>query len=132
MTKVLDASALMAYLGKESGYEQVRDLFIKAAGSDRNLLMTTVNWGEVYYLLIRDYGHEEAEKIRLLVNTFPIEFVPVDVELTQQAALYKADKKLPFVDCFAAALAKLRKAELVTVDKDFKAVEDQIKIIWIA
>ena len=131
MAKVLDASALMAYLGREDGYEHVRDLFIKAAGADRNLLMTTVNWGEVYYLLIRDYGHQEAEQIRSLIDTFPVEFVPADIELTKQAAVYKAEKKLPFVDCFAAALAKRRKAELVTADKDFKVVEGEIKIVWI-
>ena len=34
-------------------------------------------------------------------------------------------------DCFAAALAKLHKAELVTGDEDFKQVEGEVKTLWI-
>ena len=131
MVKVLDASALLAYLEKEPGFEKVKDLLVKAAGSSKNLLMTAVNAGEVYYIIMKEYGVEEAEKILGLVKTFPIEFVSVDLALARQAAQYKAEKNLPFVDCFAAALAKSQKAELITKDKDFKAVEGDIKIVWI-
>ena len=131
MAKVLDASALMSYLEKEPGYEKVRDLLIKAAETDKNLLMTTVNFGEVYYAVAREHGLEEAERISRLVQTFPIEFVEVSLTLARQAALYKANQKLPFIDCFAAALAHLRKSELLTTDADFKAVAGEIKIIWV-
>ena len=34
-------------------------------------------------------------------------------------------------DAFAAALAKSKKAELVTADHEFKAVEKEIKINWL-
>ncbi|MBI3602808.1 MAG: type II toxin-antitoxin system VapC family toxin [Candidatus Omnitrophica bacterium] len=129
MAKILDTSALWAYFSKEPGYEKVRDLFIKAA-SGQALLMTTVHWGEMYYLLVRDHGDQEAGAICAMIDTFPLEIIPVDRELARQAALYKIQKKLPFVDSFAAALAKLRKGELVTADKDFKAVDGDIKIIW--
>ena len=131
MVKVLDASALMVYLEKEPGYEKVKDLFIKSAESDKKLLMTAVNVGEVYYVLAKNHGLKEAEEILHLIHTFPIEIVPIDLTLAKQAALFKATKKLPFVDSFAAALAKLRKGELVTSDKDFKAVEGEIKIVWV-
>lgn len=131
MVKVLDASALMAYLEKESGYEKVKDLFVKAAAGERNLLMTTINWGEVFYILIRNYGFQEADRIQHFIETFPIEMVPVDLALARQAALYKATKKIPYADCFAAALARLRKGELITGDKEFKALENEIKISWV-
>ena len=131
MAKILDASALVAYLWKQSGYEKVQDTLSKAAGSERNLLMATVNLGEVYYLLIRDHGLEDADKILKIIETLPIDFVEVDVELTKQAAVYKAVRKLPFADCFAAALAKLHKGELITADKDFKLVEDEVKVVWV-
>ena len=45
---------------------------------------------------------------------------------------YKAGKKMSYADCIAAATAKLHKAELVTGDKDFKQVEDEVQILWIA
>lgn len=131
MVKLLDACALMVYLEKESGYEKIKELFVKSAESGQHLLMLTINWGEVFYVLIRDYGIEEAEKIQHAIETFPIEFVPVDLAITKQAALYKATKKLPYADCFAAALAKLRKGEIVTSDKEFKVLENEIKISWI-
>lgn len=130
MVKVLDASALMVYLEKEPGYEKIKDLFVKASESGKNLLMTTLNWGEVFYVLMRDYGIEEANKIQYLIETLPIDFISVDLILTRQAAIYKADKNLPYVDCFTAALAKLRKAELITGDKEFKVLEDEVKIVW--
>ncbi|MDE2232049.1 MAG: type II toxin-antitoxin system VapC family toxin [Candidatus Omnitrophica bacterium] len=131
MVKVLDASALMAYLEKETGYDKVRDFFIKASESGKHILMSTVNWGEVLYVLIRDHGLEEAQKIEKIVETFPIEFVPVDLAIAKQAALYKAIKKLPYADCFVAALAKTHKGELVTGDKEFKLIENEIKVIWV-
>ena len=67
MVKVLDASALVAYLWKQAGHEKVQDFLSKAAESEKRLLMATVNLGEVYYLLIRDHGLEEADKILRLI-----------------------------------------------------------------
>lgn len=131
MVKILDASALMTYLEKEPGHEKVQDFLGKTVENDKNLLMTTVNFGEVYYLIVREKGTQEAEKILQLLQTLPIDIVPVDWELAKQAAVYKATKRLPYLDSFAAALAKLRKGELVTTDKDFKAVEKEIKIMWV-
>jgi predicted nucleic acid-binding protein len=45
-----------------------------------------------------------------------------DLELIRQA-IFKATKKMSYADCFAAALAKTRSAELVTPDSEFKIVE---------
>lgn len=39
--------------------------------------------------------------------------------------------KMSYADCFAAALASMHKGELITGDPEFKAVEKQIKIMWI-
>ena len=130
MVKILDASALVTYLWKQSGYEKVQNYLTKAT-DEKRLLMTTVNLGEVYYLLLRDHGSEDADKILKIIETLPINFVEVDTQLAKQAAFYKATKKLPYVDCFAAALAKLRQGELVTKDKDFKIVENEIRLIWV-
>ena len=131
MVKILDASALMVYLEKQSGYEKVEDLLAKAAETERDLLISAVNWGEVCYISLKNHGQEGMEKAVHLIGTFPVEVVSVDSDIAQQAALFKIQRKLPYVDCFAAALAKLRKGELVTTDKDFKAVEAEIKIVWV-
>ena len=107
MIRVLDAFALIAYLEKEQGYEKVKEALSKATDSEKKLLMSTVNWGEVYYILVRHYDLEKAGEILRLIETFPVELVPADEELTKQAALYKALKKLPYADSFAASLTKI-------------------------
>lgn len=38
---------------------------------------------------------------------------------------------MSYADCLTAALAKLKKAELVTGDKAFRQVEGELKILWI-
>lgn len=131
MTKVLDASALIAYLEREPGYQKVQGALAKAAEEDKTILMNAVNWGEVYYILARDYDLKKAREIARLVETFPVEIVPADKELAEQAALFKATKSLPYADCFAAALAYLHHGELITGDKEFRLVEDEVKILWL-
>ena len=131
MAHVLDASAVMAYFEKEPGYETVTALLTATAIGHRRLFLSTVNWGEAYYVTHRTYGLEQANRIAHAIGTFPIELVDVDIELAKQAALLKVSHKLPYVDCFAAALANRHKAILVTGDKDFKVIEDEVKITWL-
>ncbi len=131
MAHALDAFALTAYFEKEPGYEKVQALLTAAANDGRKLLLSTINWGEVYYVAHRNYGAEQANKIANVLDTFPIEVVDVDLELARQAALFKVSHKLSYADCFAAALAKVKKATLVTGDKEFKQLEGEIKVSWL-
>jgi PIN domain nuclease of toxin-antitoxin system len=43
---VLDASALLAMFFGQPGMEQMRELFHKAADSDRPVLIAAVNWAQ--------------------------------------------------------------------------------------
>ncbi|MBI3615410.1 MAG: type II toxin-antitoxin system VapC family toxin [Candidatus Omnitrophica bacterium] len=131
MTHVLDAYALTAYFEKESGYAKVQELLTEAASSGHPLLLSAVNWGEVFYVTYREHGKASADQIARLMDEFPIEVIPVDVPIAHQAAIYKATHKMSYADCLAAALARLRKATLVTGDKDFKVLENEIKVQWL-
>jgi predicted nucleic acid-binding protein len=44
---------------------------------------------------------------------------------------FKVNGNISYGDCFATALAKNNKAELVTGDKEFKVLDGEIKIAWI-
>jgi ribonuclease VapC len=77
---------------------------------------------------------EAAEQKTKEIAGLTIEIVGVDnknLELVRQAATYKATKRLSYADAFAAALAKITNAELVTGDPEFKQVEGDIKIDWL-
>jgi ribonuclease VapC len=130
-TKVLDSYALMAFFEDEPGADTVRGLILKAEEDGIKLAMSVVNLGEVWYSIARTNSPETADQYIGEVNGMAIEVVDVDWELTRQAAAFKSNGNISYADCFAAALAKSRKAELVTGDKEFKCLEDQIKIAWI-
>ena len=107
------------------------NLFEKAVESSKPLLMCTVNWGEVYYQVARRFGEQKAQEVERLMQTLPIALVEADKELTREAASIKATKRMAYADCFAVALARLKKAELYTGDHELKAVEKEIKIVWL-
>ena len=132
-TKVLDSWALLAFFEDEPAAEEVDKLLAGADRGTHRLLLSVVNWGEVYYITMRKVSQEAAEQKAKEMAILPIELVPVqaDLHLVRQVAIYKARGKLPYADAFAAALAKLSNAELITGDHDFKAVEDEIKIRWL-
>ncbi len=131
MIKVLDASALLIYLDGSHGCEVVTRAMETASERGEHVLMSAVNWGEVCYILIRRFGQVKAEQIIAVIDTLPIEIDPAGRETARQAAIYKAQHKLPYADSFAAALAKIRRAELLTADKEFHAVEKEIRILWV-
>src|SRR5215210_641888 len=130
-TAVLDAHALLAFFRGEDAGVPVRELLHKAATADRPLHMTEVNYAEVKYMLLKKDGADAWEQAADVLKSLPIEFHLVLRPLADQAADFKARFKMSLADAFAAALAKEKKAELVTGDPEFKALEKEIRINWL-
>ena len=128
---VLASRALLAYFRQEPGGERVKELLHQAARADRPLHMTEVNYAEVNDTIRRRDGEAAWAAAARILETLPIEFHPVTRPLADTAAGYKARFKISLADAFAAALAKERKAELVTDDPAFKALAKEIKIHWL-
>lgn len=128
---VFDSFALIAYSRGEKGAEKVAEIIDDGLNERAELFLCVVNWGEVYYITLRNFDLKRAELFRTTLAKYPITIVEANKELTLQAAQYKAFNKMSFADAYAAALAKLKKATLVTGDKEFKAIEKEIKINWI-
>ena len=128
---VLDSWAVMAYLEDESSAQKVAELIGDAHEHGIPLLMSVVNVGEVWYILAREVSEVEADKGIYSLRQLGIEFIDVDWKLSRQAGTYKSKNRMSYADCFAAALAKEHKAELVTGDKEFKQVEGDIRIVWL-
>jgi len=127
---VLDASALMTFFEDRPGAGKVEELIRLGVDGKRQLLMSVVNWGEVYYSAWRAKGPGVAQKLLEDIAQLPVEIVVADLALTRAAAELRAEHKLPYADCFAAALAASRKASLATGDKDFASVEKNLDILW--
>ena len=130
-TKVLDSWALIAFFEDEPAAEAVEKILEQAAAEKHKLLMSVVNWGEIYYNTRREVSEAAAEQKLKEITAMPVEIVGADLQLTKLAAIYKATCKMSYADCFGAALAKIKNAEFVTGDPEFKEVEKEIKINWL-
>jgi predicted nucleic acid-binding protein len=128
---VLDSYALISYLEREEGYEEVAKIFDECVVRDREVYVCVINWGEVIYHALRAGGEKAARLAEDAMRALPMDVVEANKELALQAARLKAFKKMSYADCFAAGLAMKKKCELVTGDKEFKQVEKDIKVRWI-
>ncbi|MEX0747342.1 MAG: type II toxin-antitoxin system VapC family toxin [Rhodothermales bacterium] len=128
---VLDSFAVLAYFEREAGWEEVASLLAEAAAERVQLFMSVVNWGEVFYVVLRAYDRNQADLVITTIDRLPIEIEPVDRDLAFQAALFKAGGGLAYADCFAGALAARKDAELLTDDPEFRRIEDKIRVRWL-
>jgi len=128
---VLDSFALLSFLRDEPGGEKVAAILEKAGEREQPVHMTEANYAEVQHVVRRKDGDAAWRAVAGELIALPIQFHPVDRALADVAADFKARFALSLADCFAAALAKVRNAELITGDPEFKQVEKEIKIDWL-
>ena len=129
--KVLDSFALIAYFRDEPWAETVEYLLLTAGKKDAPLHMTDVNYAEVKYSIVKKDGAEAWEEAAKILQSLPIDFHSTNRALADSAADFKARFRISLADAFAAALAKVKNAELVTGDPEFKPLEREIKINWL-
>jgi predicted nucleic acid-binding protein len=130
---VLDTWAVIAYLEDEPSGEQIEDLIATAHEEQIPIYMSVINVGEVWYTMAREISGDEANasvSVKTL-RDLRIQFENADWEITQEAARFKSQHKMSYADAFAAALAKTRKADLITGDNEFKPLDGEIKISWV-
>ena len=123
MKTVLDASALLRYTDQEAGGERVRELLAQGYSARRPSVISAA-MSEVVYTFHRRFGIDRAAELLDPLRRLPIEIVSVDEAFAGKAAELRHSYKLPFGDSFAAALAQLLEATLVTADYDFKDIAD--------
>jgi PIN domain nuclease of toxin-antitoxin system len=128
---VLDSFALLVFLFKEKGHQKIVDVFEAATDDGGITLMAAPNWAEVRYVVQRKVGVERWSEVRSTVLALPIQIVPADQALAEAAGALKATKKMSLADCFAAALAQQQRSPVYTGDPEFKAVEKDVKVIWL-
>jgi predicted nucleic acid-binding protein len=130
-THVIDACALIAYLGQEDGHEA----FAALLADDQNVLaIHATNLCEVYYGYLRSDGIDRAEEAWQKAISILSVIEQMDTQFMKRVARWKVDHNLPLGDSFAAATAEECACALVTTDHtDFDAVNaaGELQIVWL-
>lgn len=132
MEKVaLDTHAAAAFFYNEPGADMVEQILLKTRKKSSMIIMSAVNYGELFYAVLKKSGNEAALKARDMLDAIPVKIIEADRDIALLAGSYKAAKKMSFADCFCASTARIHNASIVTGDKEFKEVEGEIEIRWI-
>jgi predicted nucleic acid-binding protein len=126
---VLDANALIAFFeDRPTAGTRVRHLMEEAVRQERPLLMSAVNWGEVFYISCRRHGEVKAREVEARLRQLPILVIAADMDSATRAGGLKTKYNLPYADAFAAELAIERGAWLVTSDPEFSKVGKALSV----
>ncbi len=128
---VMDSFAMIAFFEDEPGAERVALILKSIMARKAKAYMSVINWGEIYYNILREQGVETAEKVIGQLKQYPIEIVDADQKLTYEAAKLNGSYKIAYADCFAAALSYRLNAVVVTGDPEFKKLGDKYSIQWL-
>jgi len=128
---VLDSYALIVYFRDEAGADKIESLQREAAAGNEPLHMTEVNYAEVKYIIIRKNGLPAWNSAAASLISLPIAFHAVTRELAEVAGDFKSRYRISLADAFAAALALILKAELVSGDSEFKQLRREVKVSWL-
>lgn len=119
---VVDTSAVLAVLFAEPGYERVAGVLNANAG---RLKMSTVNYAETLILLRQRQPRGYAELVGRLEMS-GLELVAPTALEAEVAADARHRFPLNLGDCFAYALAKGLGEPILTLDRDFRAVDVEV------
>jgi len=120
---VLDSFAMIALFRQEPGSDLVKKLLHQAASDIIDLNMSSINVGELYYMLYRKTTAAMAAQSLQETLRLPVQIHEPSLQLTLHAARLKATARLSFADAHAAALAIQLKAILITGDKEFESLK---------
>ncbi|MCF6269195.1 MAG: type II toxin-antitoxin system VapC family toxin [Melioribacteraceae bacterium] len=128
---VLDSYALFSYIEGERGAKIVAEILKSGINNKVEIFMSVINWGEVYYTVLREQDKRAAELYLKTIERYPITIVDVSKTSTLESAEIKAFYKMSYADAFAVSLAINKKANLVTGDKEFESISDKVNVTWI-
>lgn len=110
--------------------DEVRHLLEDSQSGTVQLLFSTINAGEVFYVLAKRHSRDKALWFKRGLPSLPLILVTPDADTIWSAADLKSRYAMSYADAFAAALALSREAELLTGDRDFMPVEN-LRISWL-
>lgn len=131
---VLDSFALIGFLENEDFASRIEKILRQARQGKTRVYLHAIHLGEVYYITLREQGKNTADLVYARIKAFPLRYIEIiDDELLRTAARLKAAYPISYADAFAASLATIRNATLLTGDPEFKKLEkkESISIEWL-
>jgi len=128
---VMDSHALLSFLEDTRGADFVANALGMADQGALECFMSIVNWGEVYYSILRAKGDRRAQEATFVIDQLPIEIVNMDLSLVRRASTFREQFRLPNGLCFAASLADSLTCPVLTGDDTFRRLEEEIQVLWV-
>jgi len=128
---ILDSYALLAYFQAEPAGAKVRNILKEAAAGAIVTFLSVISLGEIYYIVARKRGEEEAGAITEAISRLPIGLVDAMKERVLAAARVKAQHPVSYADAFVVAAAIEFAATIVTGDPEFKETESRAAVLWL-
>jgi PIN domain nuclease of toxin-antitoxin system len=130
---VLDAHAVLAFLGQEPGWADVEEIL--RIGEP---WMTLVKLGAVAYILERTSGAAAGDEVWANLRAqrrpggAPVRWIDIDDTLVRRAAAITARGGLSYVDAFAAGAASVLDCPVLTGDPEFRVAEELgVRVRWL-
>jgi predicted nucleic acid-binding protein len=128
---LLDSFALLRFIQKEAGDEQVKTILADAQIGKANAMLNVINLGEIIYTVQRRFGQQKKLDVVMNIGRLGIVILPAPNDLVFRAAELKARYSMAYADTFAVASAIEHNATLVTGDPEFRQVEHLVRVLWI-
>jgi len=124
---------MIAWIVNDPAAEQVETLLDRAETGQIELMMSMINLGEVFHLLARRHGTEEAEQFLSDFHGMPIRTVIPTAHSIIEAARLKGRYAISYSDAFAVEAARHHGASLVTGNSELRALSKAkvVEIDWI-
>lgn len=114
MPYIIDACAILAFIGDEEGADKIEEALTKEAGE---CYIHALNMSEVYYNLIRDVGQKDAENALSDLKATGIKIrEDMDEWFWARVGLIKSYGRISLGDCCAIALAIRENVPVLTSD----------------
>jgi predicted nucleic acid-binding protein len=128
---VVDSFALLAYLENAAGANLVEERLQAALRNESLLYLSTINLGEMVYIIERERGLPTAQLALAQLQQLPIQLLEATLSRILAAAHVKAHYPISYADAFVVAAAREMGATILTGDPEFAKVTTLVNIAWL-
>ncbi len=128
---VLDGYSLLAFLEGGPGAQRLREIMEHGKGQRAVVASSVVNIAEALSVIEKERGVVNAQATLARLWDLPLQRHDAGEGLALGAARMRAQRDVPYADCYALALARRMGATLVTGNPALRKAGDLVDIEWL-